>query len=336
MMRRLAPLGATNGAVGAGWLRLLMATLSPVGARARLTILIFHRVHARQDELFPNDMHAGSFRELMQWVRDGFNVLPLDEAAVALGRHALPARALAITFDDGYADNATVALPVLRELGLHATFFIATAFLDGGRMFNDTVIEFVRRANGGELDLRAAGLGRHPIASHQQRREAIESIVMQLKYLPHAERQVRVDALAAQSPALPDDLMMTGSQLRSLAAAGMGLGGHTMTHPILARLDDKTARREIVEGREALEGIVRQPVRLFAYPNGKPGIDYTAAHVRMAKDLGFAAAVSTAPGAARAGDSLYELPRCTPWGRTPSRFGVRVVANLMRSAVGAT
>ena len=332
MTQRLALTDAPGGPSRAGWLRPFMAALSPEGARGRLTILLFHRVHARPDALFPNDMNAQSFRELMQWVRDGFAVLPLEEAAAALRRGALPARACAITFDDGYADNAMVALPILRELGLHATFFVATAFLEGGRMFNDTVIEVVRRAQGAELDLSPMGFGRHPIASMQQRRAAIELIVAQLKYLPQGERQTRVDAMAAQSVGLPDDLMMTRAQLRGLAAAGMGVGGHTMTHPILARLDEDSARREIAEGREALEGIVRQPVRLFAYPNGKPDIDYTAVHVRMAKDLGFAAAVSTALGAARAGDSLYELPRFAPWGRTPARFGVRMAANLMRSA----
>jgi peptidoglycan/xylan/chitin deacetylase (PgdA/CDA1 family) len=331
MMRRLAFADAQTGPIAAAWLRALVGALSPGGARGRLTILIFHRVHPRPDELFPNDMHAQSFRELMLWVRDGFNVLPLEEAAVMLGRGALPARALAITFDDGYADNATIAVPILRELGLHATFFVATGFLDGGRMFNDTIIEVVRRAQGTVFDLSAAGFGRHAIASTEQRREAIETIVTQLKYLPQRERRERVDAIAAQSSALPDDLMMTRTQLRSLASAGCGIGGHTMTHPILARIDEETARREIAQGRDALVDIIRQPVKLFAYPNGKPGVDYTALHVRMVRDLGFAAAVSTRPGAARTGESLHELPRFAPWGRTRSRFGMRMAANLLNA-----
>ena len=66
----------------------------------------------------------------------------------------LPPRALAITFDDGYADNRTVAAPLLERHGLPCTFFVATGFLDGGRMWNDTLIETVRRAPGQTLDLR--------------------------------------------------------------------------------------------------------------------------------------------------------------------------------------
>jgi peptidoglycan/xylan/chitin deacetylase (PgdA/CDA1 family) len=315
--------------VRAGWLRALIGVLSPAGPRGRLSILIFHRVHAQPDSLFPDEMHAVSFRERMLWVRDWFNVLPLEEAVAALGRGALPARALSITFDDGYADNASVALPILRELGLHATFFLATGFLDGGRMWNDTVIETLRRASGDVIDLSNLELGKHSIGSPHERRQAIDFLLAQLKYRPLAERQALAEAMGAQSClALPEDLMLTRSQVRSLAVAGMGFGAHTATHPILARLDDAAARREIAEGREALESIIGQPIKLFAYPNGKPGKDYGAKHVRMAKELGFFAAVSTAPGAGRAGSSPYELPRFTPWGRTPARWGAHLARNL--------
>jgi peptidoglycan/xylan/chitin deacetylase (PgdA/CDA1 family) len=332
MTRSLALTEHSRPSVHAGWPRHLISALSPTGSRGRLSILIFHRVHAQADSLFPDEMHTESFRERMLWVRDWFNVLPLEEAVAALGRGALPARALAITFDDGYADNVSVALPILRELGLHATFFIATGFLEGGRMWNDTVIETLRRASGDAIDLSGLGLGKHPIASPQERRQAIDFLLAQLKYLPLRERQARVDAMATQlSLPLPDDLMMTQGQLRSLADAGMGFGGHTANHPILARLDDIAARREIADGRDALEAIVRQPVKLFAYPNGRPNIDYTAAHVRMVRDLGFAAAVSTSPGAARVGKSAYELPRFTPWGRTSARWAARLTRNLFAS-----
>jgi peptidoglycan/xylan/chitin deacetylase (PgdA/CDA1 family) len=71
---------------------------------------------------------------------------------------ALPERAAAITFDDGYADNFTRALPLLREQGLPATFFVATGFLDGGRMWNDTISEAIRRCNEDVVDLSAIGL----------------------------------------------------------------------------------------------------------------------------------------------------------------------------------
>jgi len=321
----------SQAARGAGWVRPLLGALSPAGRRGRLTILIFHRVHAVPDELFPNQIHATTFLERMLWVRNWFNVLPLAEAVEALAHGSLPARSLAITFDDGYADNATVAVPILRRLGLHATYFIATAFLDGGRMWNDTVIESIRRTKKSELDLADEGLGTYRVVSAEERKSVISTVIAQLKYLPLHERERRAEniaALTAVSP--PTDLMMTREQVQGVAAAGMGIGGHTATHPILAALDEAAARREIVEGRDLLEGIVRQPVKLFAYPNGKPNVDYSAVHVRMIKALGFAAAVSTAPGAARAETSSFELPRFTPWDRTPARWGIRLARNLFR------
>jgi peptidoglycan/xylan/chitin deacetylase (PgdA/CDA1 family) len=265
----------------------------------------------------------------MTWVASALSVLPLAEAIAMLTERRLPARAACVTFDDGYADNADVALPILQRHRLNATFFIATGFLDGGRMWNDTIIESVRRAPGPTLDLRSIGLGSHQLDSPATRRTAIESIIDALKYAPPGERQSRVDALAriCAAESLPQDLMMRSEQVRMLARAGMGIGAHTVTHPILRQLDAARAREEIDASRAALQSLVGQPVTLFAYPNGKPGADYAAEHVAMVRELGFAAALSTRRGAATAASARYELPRFTPWGQSSARLAVAVARN---------
>jgi peptidoglycan/xylan/chitin deacetylase (PgdA/CDA1 family) len=117
--------------------------------------------------------------------------------------------------------------------------------------------------------------------------------------------------------------------------AGMSIGAHTVTHPILANLDDNTARGEILESKVYLERLLREPVNLFAYPNGKPTRDYTATHVDMIQNLGFEAAVSTAAGVAHLGCDLFQIPRFTPWDRTQLRFGLRLARNA-RTAECAT
>jgi peptidoglycan/xylan/chitin deacetylase (PgdA/CDA1 family) len=311
------------------WLRGLAQLLSPAGRGARLSVLIFHRVLPSPDPLFPEEPDAERFALLLRWLRLQFDVLPLDQAIAALSQGRMPARALAITFDDGYADNHDVALPELRAQGLSATFFVASGFLDGGRMWNDTVVEAVRAAPGDELDLSALDLGRHRITSAAERRQAIDLLLPRIKYLTLAQREATVTALSRIAGAsLPDNLMMSSAQLRALRAAGMGIGGHTRSHPILARLDDATAELEIRQGKADLEAILGEPITLFAYPNGKPDRDYAACHARMAHDAGYVAAVTTAPGAARHGADLFELPRFTPWDRTPTRFGLRLVNNL--------
>lgn len=303
--------------------------LSPGGARARLSILIFHRVLPEPDALSPDEPDLQRFEQELGWISRWFKVLPLDEAASRLAAGTLPPRAAAITFDDGYADNATLALPALQRAGLCATFFIATSFLDGGRMWNDTVIESVRACRADWLDLDAVGLGRHAMDSMAARRQAVCQLLPAIKYLAPARREAAVAAVhAACGERLPDDLMMRSEQVRALRRAGMQIGAHTRSHPILTRLDAPTAFSEIVGSKHDLEALLGEPVTLFAYPNGKPGVDYGAGHARMVREAGFAAAVSTAPGAASASSDRFQLPRFSPWDRDRARYGLRMLANL--------
>jgi peptidoglycan/xylan/chitin deacetylase (PgdA/CDA1 family) len=297
-------------------------------------VVLFHRVLPRRDALFPDEPDATWFDAQLRLLKTWFDILSLPAAVEALAAGRLPARALAITFDDGYADNFTVALPILQRHAVSATFFIASAYLDGGRMWNDTVIESLRSCSLPAVELGALGLGTHPLRTASERRTAIERILARVKYLPPKDREAAVGAVAQLcGVALPNDLMLTSAQVRHLRDAGMTIGAHTVNHPILARLADDDARDEIARGKAALERILGEPVRLFAYPNGKPRQDYRASHVRMAREAGFDAAFSTANGAARIGDSVFEIPRFTPWDRTPLRYGLRMAQNLARRDV---
>ena len=313
-------------------LRLLLDALAPAGPGAPLSVLIFHRVRPAIDPLFPGEPDAGRFEQQLRWVKDWFRVLPLPEAVKGLREGSLPARPLCITFDDGYADNATLALPILRRLGLTATFFIATGYLNGGRMWNDTIIEAVRGAPGPDLDLSDLDLDVLPISDVPAKRAAIHGLLTRLKHLPVTERQRKTDAVAERAgTARPGDLMLTDGQVREIRAAGMTIGAHTVTHPILAKLDDDSARREIAESKTYLEALLDEPVRLFAYPNGKPVQDYNAAHVAMARELGFEAALSTAAGVGHHGCDLFQIPRFTPWDRARSRYGLRLALNVRQT-----
>lgn len=306
--------------------------MSPPGPHARLSVLIFHRVHAAPDPLFPDEVDSLSFDRHMSWVADWFNVLPLHEAVERLLRRALPARALCITFDDGYADNYTVALPILKKHGLESTFFVSTGYLDGGCMWNDVVIETVRHAEGARLEGDVIGLGALSLHSIEERRRTVERVIQALKYLPEQERAARAWALAqAAGVSVPKDLMLTSSQVEGLRAAGMSIGAHTITHPILARLEARDAMREIGNGKERLEAMLGERVPLFAYPNGKPGTDYEQEHVEMVRRIGFTAAVSTAWGVATGASDPFQLPRFTPWDRHRFRYGLRCAQNLLRS-----
>jgi peptidoglycan/xylan/chitin deacetylase (PgdA/CDA1 family) len=304
--------------------------LSPPGAQARLSILIFHRVHAVADPLFPDEPDAIRFDEVCGWIKSWFRVVPLEQAVAALETGTLPARALAITFDDGYADNHDVALPILQRHGLPATVFVASGFVGDGCMWNDTVIAAVRGCERDVFTLDA--LGGEPVTAvtPTQRRALIERLLGALKHLAPAERTAAVQHLARQCGLSRQPRpMMSADQVRALHRAGVRVGAHTVTHPILSVLDDAGARAEIAGSRQALESLLDAPVTLFAYPNGRPHQDYDARSVQFAREAGFTAAVSTAWGAARTGRAdRFQLPRFTPWDRSRWRFAARLAQNL--------
>ncbi len=316
-------------------LRTAFQLLSPAGSHARLSILIFHRVLPRVDPLFPNEMHAERFDAVCRWLASWFNVLPLDQAARRLIEGSLPARAACITFDDGYADNYQVAMPILQRHGLTSTFFIATGFLDGGRMWNDSIIESVRRCSKSVLDLESLelGLGKVDLGSIVGRQAAVSALIDQVKYRPVPDRLAIVDRLARLSGVqLPDDLMMTSAEVRALHQCGMQVGAHTVSHPILAKTPDLDAEHEIKAGKATLEALLQQPVSLFAYPNGKPGADYLPRHVELVQQAGFSAAVTTAPGVSTTGVDHLQIPRFSPWDAKRFRFGLRLLSNLRNTS----
>src|ERR1700740_2692057 len=194
-----------------------------------LSILAYHRVVPEPDPLVPDHVCAKDFDWHLAALGRWFTVLSLRDAAGRLRRGTLPVRSACVTFDDGYADNVTVALPILRRRGVPATFFLATSFMHGGRMWNDSVIETIRRAQGDTLDARCAGLDTLNISTVALRRQAIGTLLAALKYLPLEERQRRVEELAGEiSGSLPSDLMMTPAQVRLLHADGMEIGAHTV------------------------------------------------------------------------------------------------------------
>lgn len=305
-------------AVGAAVLR----SAAQLRGSSRLSVLIFHRVLAQRDPLFPNEVDAARFDRMMGLVARAFRVLPLDQAVQKLQQGCLPSPAMAITFDDGYADNHDMALPILQRHGLPAAFFVATGFLDGGRMWNDTIIECVRRCRVSPVALDFLGLPPAACETWEQRHSLIEQVIRVVKYQAPAEREPLLRQLhdACGQPALPDDLMMRSGQVRALRQAGMLVGAHTVHHPILCTLDEATARSEMLASRQRLQALTDDPVDLFAYPNGRAGRDYDERHVQLAREVGFTAAVSTNPGVSVTGDDVLQLKRFTPWHPSPVRW----------------
>lgn len=308
--------------------RMAMRVLRVVDRPRVLSVLIFHRVLAAADPFHWGDPRVEEFEAIVAALVSQFTVLPLADALQRLARGALPPHAASITFDDGYRDNLEVATPVLRRHGVGGTVFVATGYCDGGWMWNDRVIESVRRTTQGRVPARGALYPDMALPDPAARVRAAHAVIDALRRLPAPERarEVRVleEHLDVRLPAGP---MMRHDEVRAIRAAGWDVGAHTVSHPILRTLPDDDARREIEDSRAFLVDLLREPVSLFAYPNGKPGADYTEAHVAMVRKAGYAAAVSTRSAAARPGVDMHQVPRFTPWDRGPGRFCLRLAAS---------
>jgi peptidoglycan/xylan/chitin deacetylase (PgdA/CDA1 family) len=314
--------------------RALLAIIS-LGRQRRLSILIYHRVMKERDWMRPAEPTEVEFAWQMQLLKRHFTVLPLGNAVQMLEQGCLPPRAVCVTFDDGYRDNATVALPVLQRYGIPATVFVAAGYLNGGRMWNDTVVESLRHYPTGALDLSPECLPVYSVGTRTSRRMAAYDIIRRCKYLHSDQRKEVVDGIASQAGRLPDNLMLTTEQLLTLNRQGVEIGGHTFSHPILNNLSPALAQEEILRGKTELEAITGKPLRLFAYPNGRPGVDYNQDHVTLVKQAGFAAAVATSWGVAARQSDLFQLPRFTPWDKSSTRFLLRMGLNSRHVARAA-
>lgn len=296
----------------------------------RLSILIYHRVLPERDPMRAGEPTVDEFDSQMRVLREYFHPLSLLEAVERLQSETLPDGAVCVTFDDGYADNEIHAMPVLRKYRIPATVFVSTGFLNGGRMWNDSVIEVVRGFKNEVLDLRELDLDCYTLCSTEQRLNAIDNILRRIKHFDPQKRMALVDEIQKRGPRLPDDLMMTDAHVQSLAHNGVTIGAHTVNHPILSSINSEAALSEIQQSKQYLEALLQEPVEVFAYPNGRPELDYTIEHRDLVRELGFKVAVSTHWGVSTPQSDRYQLPRFTPWDRDRLKFAVRLLANYRR------
>jgi peptidoglycan/xylan/chitin deacetylase (PgdA/CDA1 family) len=294
----------------------LLALARLARQRVRGLVLRYHAItpddaevdYAAPDVCLPLD----AFALQMAFVRRAYSVVSLDElaAALAAGR-ALPPRALAITFDDGYADNHRLALPVLRRLGLTATVYVSTGPLDGGPpLWMAAVRALVKRAAGDVLPVP----GREPITLGARREEAIRAFTRTLVPLPAAERARTIAAVASAAcvdvGAALAGTMLDWTQARELAQAGWTIGAHTVSHPNVALAPPAEAESEIAGSRDAITAALGAPPRHFAYPNTGGQHRYFDPDVaRLVARLGFRSATTSRAGALRPGADVFQLPR---------------------------
>jgi peptidoglycan/xylan/chitin deacetylase (PgdA/CDA1 family) len=275
------------------------------------------------------------FEKQVRLLRRWANVVPLRSALADLAEgRPLPSRAVALTFDDGYLDNVTVAAPVLHAAGLPATFFLVPEFLSGtSRVWWEDLGWAFAHATAAELHWEDR---RYDTSSPEARREAMGPVADSLKLVDSRAREEAVTEIRARlnptGPAVLGRQFMDWDEADRLVHLGHEIGSHTCGHPILSREELTVQARELTESREQLASHFQRPVDVLAFPNGRTQ-DYSAETVRLAHDAGYAFAVTTRTAVTGAGTAPGEIPRVLVDAETDVREvlkrGLRVVNRLL-------
>jgi peptidoglycan/xylan/chitin deacetylase (PgdA/CDA1 family) len=303
--------------------------------RNRLSVLGYHNVAPTWR--FPAAPGSGvrTFARQMRFLKQTTTMVPLDEALDALqaGR-PLPPRAVAITFDDGYRDNLTLAVPVLQRLKIPASIFLVPGFLSGHEhAWWERLGWAMMRSRAPALDFEGRRLELSTVA---ERRTALAAVEESVKRLDHAARQQAVERVVAvlepEGTYHADALFMNWDDARSMVRAGISIGSHTMRHAILAREADKTQREDLSESRRLLESELQTAVRTLAYPNGQAD-DYDAGTGAAARAAGYSHAFAAWGCTSCARTPPYEMRRRMV---STDRPASRLVVNVMRDLLGST
>jgi peptidoglycan/xylan/chitin deacetylase (PgdA/CDA1 family) len=311
------------------------------GAAGRAAVLLYHRVAELGLDTHGLAVRPDDFRAQMAHVARRYRPVALDELAAAR-EGGLPCDAVAVTFDDGYADNLTVASPILLELGIPATFFIAGDPDDVAREFWWDTLERILLGSPhvppelpelpkvpqvGEAEAVAPRL---PTGTLAERQAAHAALHRRLVAATVDERDAILARLAAWSghdpPARPSHRRLGAEEVRRLAArAGHAIGAHGLHHLALSRQPLEARRREVGESKRRLEAVLGRPVDAFAYPYG----DLTDEAVAVVGEASFTIAVTCEAAAVRNGADLLRLPRFEPGAWDVERF-----AGSLRSWIG--
>jgi peptidoglycan/xylan/chitin deacetylase (PgdA/CDA1 family) len=263
-----------------------------------VTVLMYHRV-TRPGAPFEG-LDVSVFREQMRWIRRHCTPIGPD-ALLDRARGPRSARPpVLVTFDDGYRDYHDNAYPVLEELDIPALVFVATAFMDeGGLLWTESVHWAAAATQRPRAALPWSDAPALELGTPAQRAAFVAAAKAHLKRVPDARRRRDLDALFTALDVSParagiERQMMTWDEVRATLGRSC-IGGHSHTHPILSRLDERQMELEIAVCRDRIASETGRAPRYFAYPNGRAE-DFNDATRRLLRRHGFELAFSTIEG----------------------------------------
>jgi len=284
----------------------------------RMTILAGHCVSAPSNAALSKDMKIdGAKLELiLSWLAAHYEMTTVGAGIERLRERGSKSLAV-LSMDDGYRDNQSHLRPLLAKLGVPATIYLESRPLDERRvnwshkyfwiLDRTGPDEFVRRFIAISADARTNEL----LAKLEKKRSY--DIKRVLKYEASTDERSRAidrlfTELGGDERRLCDELYMTWDDARALSQAGIEIGGHTVNHEILSRLDRSGAEREVSGSREAMKHALDLESASFAYPFGLRW-DFNREVEDAVRGAGFTNAVTTHAGTNRASTNPYELKR---------------------------
>jgi peptidoglycan/xylan/chitin deacetylase (PgdA/CDA1 family) len=247
---------------------------------------------------------------------NGYTVVSVRQVVEAvISGEALPPRAVAFSLDDGFYEQANVALPLFERFQAPVTMFLATDMQDERYWSWDYKLEYLFKNTARqslEIDL-GEGASEMAFAAPDDKRNLVRTLRHFYKSLPNttAESAVKdfADRLEVDLPAeAPDEYQpITWDQARNLESRYVEFGPHTKRHPILAQISEEQAKNEILGSWRALKANIENPVPVFCYPSGREGIDFGEREQEIVKQGGLIGALSADPGYVHLAASKKEL-----------------------------
>ena len=336
----------------------ISVTLQKLRPRARPIglILLYHRVAAPLTDPQLLSVTPERFAAHMAYLSRHFELVSLHELVGRRVNTGVGSRLVAVTFDDGYADNLSHAKPILESCKVPATVFVSTATLEtGSALWWDELEHLLLRPSSlpHSLSVDIDGqrfewkLGDDAVYTDEkfgthkkwnvlrredptQRHRLYRTLCRLLRPMTEDARQRTLSTLRAWAGQTPDRdceaRMLTGDDVRRLASGRwVEVGAHTVTHPVLGGLTSDVQRREIGTSKQCLEAIIGRPVNTFAYPYGTKA-DYTNATATFVQEEGFALACSNYPEAVTRTSDVYQLPRFVVRDWSEERFAGTLAA----------
>lgn len=244
-----------------------------------LSIVTYHHV-AEEDPAYPYDPDVADatpaqFRRQMETLAKYCTPIGIDELIRAVEGEPLPKNPVMVTFDDGYRSCHDVALPILRAVGVRATFFVSTSFIEERRLYWWERIALAMAHS--KLDKVTITYPETTVVeprSAESRRELLaivknsQSLDIE-RFLDELAKALRIEWTAEIERDYANGLIMTWDQVRALTRAGMDVESHGRRHRVLKTLDDKMLADELAGSRADLEAALGRPVRAVAYPVGR-------------------------------------------------------------------